>query len=75
MLPHRGDDYRPDEFWRETELASRWRLSVRTLQRWRQNGSGPPWLKIGGRIVYSLRDIRALEATRAVSRTEPGGLT
>jgi predicted DNA-binding transcriptional regulator AlpA len=48
-------------FLREEELAKRWRVSPRTLQRKRQDRSGPPWLKLGGRIVYDMEDIQAWE--------------
>lgn len=47
----------------EPELAHRWRLSRRTLQRWRQKGVGPAWLKIGGGIAYRLEDIESYEAS------------
>jgi hypothetical protein len=46
----------------QKELARRWRLSHRTLERWRWLGQGPCFLKIGGRVVYRLEDIRAYEA-------------
>ena len=45
-------------FLREAELARRWRLSPRTLQRRRKGRSGPPWLNLGGRIVYAIEDVR-----------------
>jgi hypothetical protein len=48
-------------FLREAELARRWRLSPRTLQRRRKDGTGPAWLTLGGRIVYALEDIRDYE--------------
>ena len=48
-------------FLRERELAVRWRMSVRTLQRWRMSKSGPNWMKIGSRVVYSIDEIRAYE--------------
>ena len=48
-------------FLREAELAHRWRLSPRTLQRRRKEGAGPAWLTLGGRIVYALEDIREHE--------------
>jgi predicted site-specific integrase-resolvase len=41
----------------ERELAQRWRISVRSLQRWRQEGSGPTWLKIQGRVIYPLSEV------------------
>jgi hypothetical protein len=49
------------DFLVERELAQRWRVSVRTLQRWRGQGSGPGWLKIGGRVIYPLPEILELE--------------
>ena len=46
----------------QVELAERWKISPRTLERWRWTGDGPTYLKIGGRVVYSLEDIEAFEA-------------
>jgi hypothetical protein len=43
-------------------LARRWRLSERTLERWRYEGIGPPYLKIGGRVVYRVADVAGYEA-------------
>jgi predicted DNA-binding transcriptional regulator AlpA len=41
----------------ERAVASRWSISPRTLQRWRQDDTGPAYLKLGGRVVYALADI------------------
>ena len=41
----------------QQELADRWRISPRTLERWRWRKSGPSYHKIGGRVVYRLEDI------------------
>jgi hypothetical protein len=43
------------------DLAARWRMSVRTLERWRSQRQGPPFLRLGGRIAYRLEDIEAFE--------------
>jgi hypothetical protein len=51
----------------EPELALRWRLSMRTLQRWRRAGAGPAFLQLGRRVVYRLSDIERFE--RAHERT------
>jgi hypothetical protein len=53
----------------QKELARRWCLSPRTLERWRWLGQGPAFLKLGGRVAYRLEDIEAFEAaqTRDVS--------
>jgi hypothetical protein len=42
---------------RERELAVRWSMSQRTLQRWRSEGFGPAYILIGGAIRYSMKDI------------------
>lgn len=46
----------------QMELASRWRISHRTLERWRWSGEGPRFVKLGGRVVYRLQDIEQFEA-------------
>jgi len=46
----------------QVELSRRWRLSPRTLERWRLQGTGPQYLKVGGRVVYRLEDVEAYEA-------------
>jgi hypothetical protein len=48
------------------ELARRWRLSPRTLERWRWQGKGPAYLKIGVRIVYRKDDIESFEADQRI---------
>ena len=45
----------------QSELAHRWGISPRTLERWRWLGQGPAFLKIGGRIAYRLSDVEAFE--------------
>jgi hypothetical protein len=46
-----------DIFLLESELAKRWRRSPRTLQRWRENGTGPVYVRLGGRVLYRLQDV------------------
>ena len=53
-------------FLTEAELAARWRHSLRSLQRWRADGNGPPYLRIGRRIVFRIADVEAFEASREV---------
>ena len=45
----------------QIDLADRWNISERTLERWRWTGEGPTYLKIGGRVIYRLEDIEAYE--------------
>jgi predicted site-specific integrase-resolvase len=46
----------------QTELAARWNISHRTLERWRWTGEGPQYIKIGGRVVYRQEDVETFEA-------------
>jgi len=48
----------------QVELSRRWRMSPRTLERWRSKKQGPPFLKIGGRVAYRLVDIIEFEQAR-----------
>lgn len=57
------------------ELAARWRISPRTLERWRWAGEGLPFTKIGGRVLYSLADVEAYEAAQMRCATKSGSLT
>jgi predicted site-specific integrase-resolvase len=43
------------------QLAARWGLSEKTLERWRQLGTGPAFLKLGSRVVYPLNDVNSYE--------------
>jgi predicted site-specific integrase-resolvase len=53
----------------QTELARRWRMSERTLERWRWLGQGPVFIKAGGRVLYRMEDIEAFEARQLRQRT------
>ena len=46
------------------ELADRWRMTTRTLDRWRAKRSGPSWHVIGGRVLYLQADVFAYEDRR-----------
>jgi hypothetical protein len=58
--PQRRSNRRISHF-NQAELAFRWRISPRTLERWRCSKTGPIFLKIGGRVIYRLEDIEAFE--------------
>ena len=45
----------------QIDLARRWRISPRTLERWRWLREGPRYLKLGGRFLYRVADIEAYE--------------
>ena len=45
----------------QNELAARWNLSPRTIERWRSNGEGPRFVRLGNRVMFRLEDIEAFE--------------
>jgi hypothetical protein len=45
----------------ERSLALRWDVSVRTVQRLRVRGEGPPFLRIGNTIRYGTADLEEYE--------------
>ena len=45
----------------ENELAQRWGLSPKTLQRWRSEGRGPKYLKLSKRVSYPLESVIEFE--------------
>ena len=49
------------------ELAERWGVKPRTLERWRTMGHGPQFLRLGGRVAYRQADIEAYEASHYYS--------
>ncbi len=53
----------------QIDLADRWNISHRTLERWRWTGEGPHFIKLGGRVLYRLQDVEAFEAEQLRSRT------
>ena len=56
-------------FFNQNDLAARWLISPRTLERWRWVGIGPRFHKIGGRVVYKLEDIESFESVRSFAST------
>jgi hypothetical protein len=48
----------------QVELAARWRISPRTLERWRWAGDGLRFIKIGGLVRYRLEDIEVFESNQ-----------
>ena len=48
----------------EKELAEYWGLKTHTLQKWRTLGTGPVYIKIGSRVIYTREAIEAYEQNR-----------
>lgn len=53
----------------QNDLAARWNKSVHTIERYRHEGTGPVYLKIGGKVIYRLVDIESFESERLYQRT------
>lgn len=47
----------------QDELLTRWRGEIRlaTLNTWRSRKQGPPYVKIGGRVLYPLKGVEEYE--------------
>ncbi len=61
----------------QRQLAHRWGLSEASLERWRSEGIGPVFLKLGGRVAYRLEDIEAYEREclrRSTAQALEGGV-
>jgi hypothetical protein len=56
------------------DVAMRWGISPRTLERWRWLGQGPAYLRLGGIVVYRLEDIEVFEAQQVRSARATLGL-
>ncbi|HLS58536.1 MAG TPA: helix-turn-helix domain-containing protein [Paracoccaceae bacterium] len=57
----------------QKELARRWGISHRTLERWRYTDQGPAFLKLGGRVLYRRTDVEAFERSRLQRAVAIGG--
>jgi hypothetical protein len=53
----------------QDQLAERWNVSPRTLERWRWLGRGPVYLKLGARVSYPLEQIEDYEAKHLHANT------
>lgn len=45
----------------QRELAQRWHKAEHTIERYRSDGVGPQYLKIGGKVLYRVEDIEQFE--------------
>jgi hypothetical protein len=61
-------------FINQIELARRWCISPRTLERWRWLGEGLPFFKLGGRVVYRMSDVEAHEKAQFRRSTSDQGV-
>jgi predicted site-specific integrase-resolvase len=54
----------------QTQLADRWGISPRTLERWRWTGDGPRYIKLKGRVAYRETDVEEFETGRLMESTQ-----
>lgn len=66
--PHAQAGCTPDpgqpDYLTQRELSQRWKISIRTLERWRGERYGPAWHVLGNSVRYGMRDVLAYEAAR-----------
>jgi hypothetical protein len=62
-------------FFTPLELVERYqgRVTIRTLANWRSSGVSPPFSKIGGRILYPVKELLEWEQKRTVESTSQYG--
>lgn len=60
-----------DHAFTETELAQRWNVSVKTLQRWRSESRGPRYYKLSKAVRYALEDVVAYEDAQRQGTDSP----
>lgn len=53
----------------QLQLAERWGLSPKTLERWRVIGTGPKYIRLPGKVIYRLCGIEAYENSCLISST------
>jgi predicted DNA-binding transcriptional regulator AlpA len=64
--PPNGD---PDQLLTPEETASMLRCALSSLARWRWNGEGPHFVKVGGNVRYRRKDLRDWLDERSRSST------
>jgi len=60
-----------DQFLNQKQLARRWGLSPRTLERWRWLRQGPVYFKLGGKVAYRVTDIEQFEGANIHLASSP----
>jgi len=53
------------------ELAARYKVCENTIRKWRIQGKGPKWIRIGGTIRYRLSDVESYEQQLIQNEVSP----
>lgn len=62
-----------EAFLTTTEAAAFYRTAVPTLEGWRVKGGGPPFIRLGRRVVYAKSDLIAFaQRNRRASTSDAG---
>ena len=64
----------PSGFLRTPEAARFLGLCSRTLEKHRSYGTGPKYMKIGGRVIYDLQDLKAWANLGIKTSTSDAGI-
>jgi hypothetical protein len=56
----------------ETEVSALIRVAIMSLRRWRREGKGPPFRKLGSRVVYSRDEVIGWAEAQARTSTTTG---
>lgn len=59
------------DFLTDVELAKRWHKHRQTLIRWRSAGTGPPFVRIGRRVLYPLAGVEQYEQANTFTNDQP----
>ena len=63
----------PRRFLTTAQASSHLSISRRTLERWRVDGGGPPYIKLGQLVRYSVEDLNSWTSdARRISTSDPG---
>ena len=57
------------EFLDTNEIAEAFATKPDTIRLWRREGRGPRWVRIEGRVLYSVADVQEWLATRETSES------
>ena len=61
-------------FLNQRDLADRWQVSQKSLERWRYEGKSPIFTKINGKVLYAMEDIEDFEqVSRRRNTGDPPG--
>lgn len=66
-----------NEYWTRPQLAAEFHVTKRTVSRWLAHGTGPPFIKIGNRLLFKKASVAkwliARESSAPASRTGSRG--